>query len=118
MRKIVKQILLLNILVGPFLSCSLKQIKSESPEINNIILNDKYKINLPEEHSSGYLWQLSENYDKNIIDNLNTVWHGNEKGVDFNFNTLAIGQTTLNFVLRKHNDTTEIKHFVVNISAK
>jgi len=116
--KLVKKILLLNILGGTLCSCGLKQINSEYPIVNEISVHERFRINLPEEHSSGYIWQLSENFDEKIIDNFNTVWHGHAKGVDFNFNTIATGQTTLSFVLRKHTDTSEIKHFIVNISNK
>jgi len=117
MKKItVKKILLLNILGCLLFSCNIEQLKSESPSVNNFPLNKRFRINLPEDHSSGYIWQLSENYDKKILDNYNAVWHGNAKGVDFNFNTLSIGQTTLSFALRKYTDTSEIKHFIVNIT--
>lgn len=96
-------------------ACSLQEIKLEEPAVNTLTIGKKYRISLPEEHNSGYIWQLSENYDKTIIDNINTVWHGNEKGIDFNFNTLAAGQTTLTFIKRKYTDTLKIKHFVVKI---
>lgn len=119
MRKKVKLLCILNFLAIVFcVSCSLKEIKTEAPGINKIELGNKYRINLPENHSDGFIWQLNEKYDKTIIDNINTVWHGNEKGVDFNFNTLADGQTTLTFVLRKYNDTSQIKHFIVEIRGK
>lgn len=101
-----------------FFSCSYREMKMEAPQVNNLETNVKYRINLPEEHSSGYIWQLSETYDKKIIDNINTVWHGNTKGVDFNFHTLAAGQTTLTFILRKYTDTSAIKHFIVKIREK
>ncbi len=117
MRKFHNLTFLLNILVASILtSCSLKEIKEESPKINEIYLNQKYKVNLPEEHSSGYIWQLSDTYDRKLIDNINTVWHGNEKGIDFNFNPLSVGQTTLTFLLRKYTDTSALKHFVVKIN--
>jgi hypothetical protein len=40
---------------------------------------------------------------------------GPKKGVDFNFQTLSAGQTTLTLVLRKYNDTIQIKQYVVKI---
>ncbi len=117
MKKAADKNHILKILVIFFLSsCSLKQIKDESPAVNKIDQHQKYRINLPENHSDGYIWQLNDSYDRTIIDNINTVWHGNSNGVDFNFNTLAAGQTTLTFVLRKYNDTGEIKHFIVQIN--
>jgi len=99
-----------------FYSCELKEIEKPFPQVNKIKMEKKYKINLPEEHSSGYIWQLSENYDMTKISHLNTVWHGNKKGVNFNFAPIAAGQTTLTFILRKYNDTSDIKQFIVQIA--
>ncbi|MBA3665702.1 MAG: hypothetical protein H0W61_16075 [Bacteroidetes bacterium] len=116
MKILVKPIFLLNVLVALlFISCSYEQIKNEGSEVNIVQLKKKYRINLPEDHTKGYIWQLSDDYNRKIIDHINTVWHGNTKGVDFNFNTLSSGSTTLTFVLRKYNDTTSIKHFPVQI---
>lgn len=118
MKKIkIKHHCFINILVlFSLFSCSLKEIKKEAPQNNLISINQKYKINLPENHFNGYIWQLSEGYDDKIIDHINTVWHGNEKGIDFNFKPLAIGQTTLTFILRKYTDTSAVKHFIVQIN--
>ncbi|MEO6303277.1 MAG: hypothetical protein ABIP51_08890 [Bacteroidia bacterium] len=99
-------------------SCSLQQIKDESPVVNVIQNGDKFKINLPEDHSSGHLWQLGENYDHLKIKNWGAVWHGVEKGIDFNLEALSTGQTTLSLVLRKYNDSVNYKNFIVNIINK
>jgi hypothetical protein len=101
-----------------FQFCSLTQIKDESPKINLVKIGSKFRINLPENHSDGYLWQLSENYDKKLLHDVGAVWHGNEKGIDFNLEALSIGQTTLSFVKRKYTDTISNKTFIVNIIAK
>lgn len=114
MKRLVKYILVGSIFFV-FASCSYETISNETPMTNIIQLHTKYRINLPEEHSSGYLWQLTDDYNKSIIDHSNTIWHGNTKGVDFNFKTLAPGTTTLTFILRKYNDTSGIKHFAVDI---
>ncbi|MDP3557940.1 MAG: hypothetical protein Q8T03_11255 [Bacteroidota bacterium] len=98
--------------------CSLTQIKEESPKINFVKKGTEFKINLPEKHSGGELWQLIENYDKSLIYDLGAVWHGEEKGIDFNLKPLSIGQTTLSFMLRKYNDTINNKTFIVNIEDK
>ena len=68
--------------VSCFQFCSLTAIKDESPKINTVENGTKFKINLPEDHSSGYLWQLGENYDHSKIKNCGAVWHGVEKGID------------------------------------
>lgn len=98
-----------------FASCSLTQLEKEAPEVNVIQENTKFCIILPENHTTGYLWQLSPDYDEGVVSHLNDVWHGNEKGLYLNFTSLSAGQTTLSFVSRKYQDTAEIKHFVVKI---
>jgi hypothetical protein len=57
-------------------SCSLQEVKEISPTVNRVNNNSRFRINLPEEHTSGYLWQLKSNYDMTKIIQLNSVWHG------------------------------------------
>lgn len=95
--------------------CSLPKLEKEAPKINEVKNRAKFRINLPENHTTGYLWQLSPDFDRNVIENLGPVWHGNEKGIDFNLKTSAVGQTTLNFVLRKYTDTLDVKNFIIKI---
>ena len=64
------------------------------------------------------MWRLNDDYDHLIIEQMSSVWHGNKNGIDFNFKTLAAGQTTLTFVLRKYTDTSIIKQFIVQINGK
>jgi len=92
------------------------EIKKEAPEINQVPKNSKFRIILPENHTNGYLWQLNNDYDQKVIEQLNEVWHGNEKGIYFNLKALSAGQTTLTFVSRKYTDTAEIKFFIVKIA--
>ena len=99
-----------------FFGCNYPQIKKEAPEINVISANAKFMIVLPEDHSSGYIWQLKQDYDPSVIAQINEVWHGKEKGIYFNLNALASGQTTLTFISRKYTDTADIKHFIVKIT--
>jgi hypothetical protein len=100
------------------MSCSYQKIEKEAPFVNTISQNKKFTVNLPENHSNGYLWHFNETHDPTVVSYLNSVWHGNAKGVDFNFNTLAAGQTTLTFILKKRLDTSDVKHFIVEIGAK
>ncbi|MCW3076417.1 MAG: hypothetical protein JWO32_1026 [Bacteroidetes bacterium] len=116
MRNMIKKFIFLVTGLLIFSACNYEKIENEIPQINTISINKKYRINLPEEHQSGYTWQLQDNYDKKIIDNFNTVWRGNTKGVDYNFKTLAVGETTLTFVRRKYSDTNSVKQFVVKIT--
>jgi predicted secreted protein len=96
-------------------SCSMQEIKKEAPATNAVAANSKFLIILPENHTTGYLWQLQQNYDKSVVRQINEVWHGNEKGIYFHLKSLSAGQTTLTFVSRKYQDTAEIKHFIVKI---
>jgi hypothetical protein len=98
------------------MSCSYEKIEKEAPFVNKISPDKKFRINLPENHSDGYLWHLNESYDPSVISYNSSVWHGNTKGVDFNFNTLSVGQTTLTFLLKKRADTSMVKHYVVEIA--
>lgn len=97
-------------------ACRLPEVKKEAPQLNRLPPGTKFRINLPENHKTGYLWQLDQGYDRTLIRDLGPVWHGNEKGIDFNLKTLAPGQVTLGFSLRKYTDTSDIKTFIVEIS--
>jgi predicted secreted protein len=100
-----------------FLSCcGFPQVSKEAPETNELPPNSKFTIILPENHTTGYIWQLSQNYNDQVVRQINEVWHGNEKGIYFNLQTLSAGQTTLNFVLRKYTDTSEVKSFIIKIA--
>lgn len=109
MKKIFKPLCLL-VLVG----CSSASLKP-SPESNIVENNSSFMINLPENHTTGYLWQLYNEYDESKIEYINSVWHGNEKGINFNFESKATGNTTLKFALIKYQDTIEVKTFNVTI---
>jgi len=99
-------------------SCSLPALEHKYPRVNPLKVGDGFKINLAEEHTNGYSWQLNDNFDKNLIKELNAVWHGNEKGIDFNFKALAAGVTTITLVKRKFADTAEVSEYVLKIMPK
>jgi predicted secreted protein len=94
------------------------EIKKEAPETNEVKADSKFKIILPEDHTKGTTWQLQQNYDPQVIQQINEVWHGNEKGIYFNLKALTSGQTTLTFISRKYSDTLDIKHFIIKIANK
>lgn len=115
----MKKFVFLPIFATLFLgSCTLPQYQKESPEINEIPPHTKFRINLPEDHREKGFWHLKQDYDQAVVRQINEVWHGNEKGVDFNLKSQAAGQTTLNFVFRDYKDTLDFKHFIVKISPK
>lgn len=97
-------------------ACNVTEVTQEVPQINTVEKGKAFRIILPEDHTKGYNWQLSRDYDKNMVEHVNEVWHGNEKGIYFNLRALAAGQTTLTFLCRKYTDTLELRRFVVKIS--
>lgn len=97
-------------------SCSnSKTVSLEAPQKNELKSGEEFTIQLPENHTTGYLWQLTKSYNSQTIDYLNSVWHGNDKGVYFNFKTLEKGTSELNFSLIKYKDTLEKKTFIINV---
>ncbi|MBK6521158.1 MAG: hypothetical protein IPG08_01850 [Sphingobacteriaceae bacterium] len=45
-------------------SCSYQTIKVNDAQPCKVKLNKKFRINLPEDHRTGYTWQLNDEYDK------------------------------------------------------
>ena len=100
----------------PFLiSCSYQQANNVAPLENIFKSGEKFRITLPENHTTGYMWLMNNVYDEKVLDYYGSVFHGNEKGVDFNFSALNKGKTTLTFALVKYQDTTEVKQFIIDI---
>ena len=97
------------------ISCNYKKIDQPAPNINTVDAGEKFYIPLPEDHRTGYMWQLSKEYNTNMLDYLVSVFHGNEKGVYFNFMGLKPGRTTLNFTLIKYQDTTDTRSFIIDV---
>lgn len=96
-------------------ACNGKPIALEAPANNMYKLNSEFKINLQEEHNSGYTWILNQKSTNEIVSNVNQVWRGNEKGIDFLFETSAIGTCTLEFTKLRYQDTAAQKKFVINV---
>ena len=105
------------LLISPLVfSCNKSESVSQTtPAVNSLPVNTKFNINLPENHTNGYLWQLNNTYDINSVDYMNSVWHGNEKGVIFNFESREKGKTELEFHLIKYKDTLESKTFIIEV---
>lgn len=111
----MNHIFYLVILITTLTGCSYQEIKNEAPTTNDVKSGEKFRITLPENHTTGYMWQLNNNFDNKVLDYYGSVFHGNEKGVDFNFKTLNKGKTTLNFALIKYRDTSATKQFIVDV---
>jgi hypothetical protein len=83
------------------ISCTYQQADKVAPLENVINKGEKFRITLPENHSTGYMWQINNTF--------------NDKVLDFNFTALEKGKATVNFALIKYNDTTEVKQFIINV---
>ena len=82
---------------------------------NHIKRGERFRISLPENHATGYMWQINSNYNRNVLDYYGSVFRGKEKGVDFNFRALKTAKSKLNFALIKYLDTVEVKEFIIDI---
>lgn len=101
-----------------FSSCEESLVLKEAPYENEVELNKPFTVILPENHTTGYTWFLNSDFDTKINEHVSTVWHGNEKGVYFNFRTLKSGKAQLNFVCRKYRDTSDFKQFTIKTISK
>ncbi len=97
------------------ISCSYQQADKVAPLENVINKGEKFRITLPENHSTGYMWQINNTFNDKVLDYYGSVFRGNEKGVDFNFTALEKGKASVNFALIKYNDTTEVKEFIIDV---
>ncbi len=97
------------------ISCSYQQADKVAPLENVINKGEKFRITLPENHNTGYMWQINNTFNDKVLDYYGSVFRGNEKGVDFNFTALEKGKASVNFALIKYNDTTEVKEFIIDV---
>ena len=103
------------LLIILFQNCSYQEVKNPSPSINTIKQGEKFMIVLPEDHSQNVIWKIDDKHNKKCIDYINSVFHGNENGVYYNFEALQKGQDTLNFALYKYNDVTKYASYIVKV---
>jgi hypothetical protein len=95
-------------------SCRYPELKQQAPEVNHVKLGQKFRITLPEDHRKGETWQLKKDEHYRAFEDLGSVWHGVDKGVDFNLKSLLSGQYTLTLHKSYHQDSLEIKQYIVN----
>lgn len=98
------------------MSCTYQQADKVAPLENTITKGEKFRITLPENHTTGYMWQINNTFDDKILDYYGSVFRGNEKGVDFNFTAIKKGKAKLNFTLIKYRDTAEVKQFIIDVN--
>jgi predicted secreted protein len=97
------------------IGCTYQKADKAFPLINTMAVDENFCISLPENHTSGYSWQINPHMNHSLLDYYGSVFRGNEKGVDFNFRTLKRGKDTLNFSLIRYRDTSEIKQYIIEI---
>ena len=96
-------------------ACSYQQANKVAPLENSINKGEKFRITLPENHTTGAMWQINNTFNDKVLDYYGSVFRGNEKGVDFNFTALESGKATVNFALIKYRDTLELKQFIIDV---
>lgn len=96
-------------------ACSYQTIEQESPNVNDIKAGEKFTIILPENHSENFIWKLNEQHNTSVIEYVNAVWHGNEKGIYYNFKALKTGSDTLRLTQLKLKDTTRTAVYIVKV---
>ena len=111
----MKNIILIFILTLCLISCSYQQADKVAPLKNVITKGEKFRITLPENHTTGYMWQINNTFNDKILDYYGSVFRGNDKGVDFNFTATEKGKAILNFTLIKYRDTADVKQFIIDV---
>lgn len=96
-------------------ACAPNTLEKAAPDVNEVKLGEKFTIILPENHDEGILWKFNNDYNKSITDNLGAVWHGNEKGVYFRFQSLSAGTDTLMFTQFKTDAITKARDTVKSV---
>ncbi len=96
-------------------SCSLQKVENEkgSGRANKVKAGSKFRISVPEDHSTMYLWTLKKDIPTNKVDFMGSVFHGTY--VDFNFEAMRPGTEELSLYLYSPKDTSQVKTFVVEV---
>jgi len=95
-------------------SCRYPELKKLAPEVNSVKMGEKFRITLPEDHKKGETWQIKKDNNYQKFEDLGSVWHGAEKGVDFNLKSLSSGQYTITVIKHTFQDSTDLKQYIVN----
>ena len=61
------------------ISCSYQQADKVAPLENVINKGEKFRITLPENHNTGYMWQINNTFNDKVLDYYGSVFRGNEK---------------------------------------
>jgi len=95
--------------------CSYKKADFEKSggQVNKIKKGEKFRISLPEDHATKYLWALEKDIPTKRVQYNGSVFHGTY--VDFNFEAVGKGREELSLFLYSAKDTLERKVFVVEV---
>jgi hypothetical protein len=99
-------------------SCGTKETLKESPHVNVINSGQEMLIILPENHEQGATWNIAEGHNSLVVRVVNSVWHGNEKGIYFHLKALQPGEDSLILVKRFFTDTIDLKRFNIRVKAR
>lgn len=96
-------------------ACSYTEIKHEkgSGILNKVKKGEKFRISLPEDHKTKYLWTMKKDISTRCVDFMGSVFHGTY--VDFNFTAVGRGSEELTFYLYCAKDTQQVKTFLVDV---
>lgn len=97
-------------------ACSYTTLDKPAPAINEIKTGEKFTIILPENHKEFFMWKFNEQHNTSVIEYIGAVWHGNEKGVYYNFKALKSGLDTLHLTQLKLKDTTRKETFIIKVT--
>lgn len=96
-------------------SCYYQKLEDEknTGKVNKVKRGDKFRVSLPEDHKTRFLWALKKDIPTTIVQYTGSVFHGTY--VDFNFEAVGPGTQELDLILYSAKDTTDRKTFVVSV---
>ncbi len=112
----MKSRLIIFTLLSTLLSaCTYKKVEFEkqSGQINKVKKGSTFRISLPEDHNTKYLWTLKKDIPTTRVDYMGSVFHGTY--VDFNFAAVRKGQEEITLYLYCAKDTSAVKSFLVEV---
>lgn len=96
-------------------ACSPNALEKQAPAVNEVKTKEIFTIILPEDHREQAYWRTKETSQK-CVEQLNAVWHGNDKGVYFNYIANKTGMDTIQFAKLKQSDTLEKRTYIIQVN--
>lgn len=95
--------------------CSSETKPLAAPAINTVKTGEELLIILEETHKDGTTWHLNSDFDHKVVQQVKEVWHGPDKGIYYYLQVTGKGETELNFVKRKYQDTLDkVTYLIAN----